>query len=154
MPITSPQAIGLSERQSLATSLANMAEASVNNQEWMPDVPSPKVLAAATAFTVIDNTTLDFLPNNVAKDTRLANILIQNVGINTVKVCMLGDCATASYNQILNASGAAEDGLGGSLRITAFRGKLSVFSDAGTSIAITISRIGARGALGNNQPYH
>ncbi len=154
MPISVPQAIGLSERQSLATSLANMAEASVNNQEWMPDVQSPKVLAAATVFTVLDNTTLDFLPNNVAKDSRLANILIQNVGVNTVKVCLVGDCTTNSYNQILNAGGAVEDGLGGILRITAFRGKLSVFSDAGSSIAVTISRIGARGALGNNQPYH
>lgn len=91
----------------------------------------PKAIAALGNYTVYDR--------SIAGDLNVQNIILQNVGLGTVFVCF-NDVATAlKYNYILAADTGAEAGNGGILNIPGswFLGKVSLYSTAGSTVAIT-----------------
>jgi hypothetical protein len=97
-------------------------------RDWQPPM---KVTGTAVATTIIDNRT-DGSP--------LADVFIQNVGTNAVKVCF-NDTATATVYHMVVAGGVAdEDGLGGQLPVRAFRGKLSVYGAAAYTLRVLIGK--------------
>lgn len=93
---------------------------------------APVVIAAGGNYTVYDCMEL-------AK-TNLQYCHIQNVGVGVVKVC-INDIATAEkYNRVLAVDTGADAGNGGVIEIPGswLVTKISVFSVAGSKIAITL----------------